>query len=1679
MKRRSGDPIYRLDPYFFLSERRVWVLVSMALSVVGIVVLVHSVALAAAYLAQRNDPAGGLTGLYTWVGFGAGAAAALTWLVAPMLHHAFGHPRVVTRFIGGTWNPVSAVREEDTPRARIERELMRAVDVVTPRLIAYIARLQGRPVRVEALPVIEVVSTDEVGSPYSYQHLGRFRMVVPVKPWLDRPEAIDGDGWAALLAHELSHLINESGGARLNDARLVGLASAVTGTLASMLLHVVVVAVAVALLDGAQPWPKLVQPAAALVLASVLGGAVGPGFLLRVPRAAPGAARVRLVGLLLTVGVPTVASLMAAFSGMFSSAPRYAFGSWVAIAGLSATCWGVAQLCERIGRRQMEHIADEAAAAVLTELIRARRDAELQRALLEAAVEADGALIEPAIEPDLVTEVAELLATPAASQVRDRLAAQLRRFNVPEARVGDVCARLVEAAEVFAAGHRGQFGVGVIARRVRLQCAELLARLERELSRGGESRAAPRYALGATSGAWEAGLGPHVRLWRNVEDGFTRLGWSVHTHPPLAERTDAYKDPDLRALGGAAGVLATLTFVIVLVPRLVEMALPSPPLTAPIKLELYEAPAGVLMFLFMALFLLSSRRPVTTGSDRAGFHRSFVAETLVVLASVGLGATLSILSLWLFDRDANGGTLVLRHLGLPPTPPFGLVVTITGLLSGVYLVMRYTLLAGWTFMSGASLWTRLSCHAMNLLRGLLIGAVTLTLIEAGVRYLAGPLTKGPDWVVLRWLGTSDVGGSAVWTLGVVSLVFGLAYSLVVRSWPAMPRQVRCPEGHEVPTRWHDVLAGRDAERDWSWLRCPTCGRAPQELGPLISDTRPRLEVQTTHRVWWVLASMYLTLLISVFIWMVDGQLLAFRGDALLGRVDPACPSSGQRSGSMRGLPQAPSAVAGPSNSYTVYPRIDSCVTGELTGSLLEFTQDLDAYYEDNGKMGALAPVWGCGEWLAAARAQMLLFQECSLAQPDVRCDAEPTDVLDAEQACACLWGSDGALEGQRGLRLRAAEALYRRVNNALHGPAHDSCKGAGAGVNESKAWTAWHQQLERELAPRVYLAVARDLEPGAYLRETMDETARAAGPVVLALSETCEGLANSVKVIQDSPHWEDWLKNKLEVCVETRPVDACAKEIEAESEKLKVAFAEAQSTVQLCLDDSSVDWFVGRAEIALSVTEALADQLPALRKQNAQLWVGALVPTVRSAGAVLATTELWYDMLEEVSGVPGSGSLWTAERRERTEQLEAASRELHDAAKNRRTYASWIEPALARTAQNLLCQDQWNGTPLEEWYRLLACSAPNVPPSNTGSTPPACPTGWGATGAALCDAQGLAANPADPQCATLLATPPGCAPDALLQTRQRLQELLFAAPFEPAITAGLPPGEAARDLAATQLRVRLAKAGASSGQDESLLWQAYRHRYGIARRSDALDRQVPYLIHVLFAHDEGQGIVRAQDWTVPLHDAAHKVQAGVAGLRGPLLAQIPLSQRVALRARLDQLRVRGAASLQDPFRQKPLRDFPALAVCQADQVTGWRIGGCASQIEQAFDWWYGVARDCLDASSDSAEMEQVLAAAAGTDPLTSLQATLERHLSREDELNCDMVDRLKRGLDKAALRLTAEGGAPPPDDSSSMTDISDLERQEADRQALRPWWQRERDALPEFVREAFPDLNSIWNPGRQ
>lgn len=982
---------YRLNPLYFLSDRKLWCLSALAIAGVGAATSVHPLLLSSVWASGAGDAS-----LLSW---SVGAALVLCALMAVrfvpvFLHDALRGAVVVRRYSPDLddWGPILGghgdardlaeflgVPGADGPIEGLLSSLEGAIGAVRSQ----VARAGGVASSAVRVPPIDVVLTPWSGAPYGYrQPFGRYRVVVPVRGLVRCWEDQRDEGIGFLLRHEFAHAVGSEGGGLSADANLASWAYASrlhVGVLTLILLPVTALA---AYTHNFPAPPLLLLLALFALLPPVIAVLNDLGCAIEARRSEHGT-RLRRALQLMGCGVCLLGGAILTLGDRFADGSRAGVAAgWFAPYVTLALGWLLAFICERIGRRQMEFIADELAAS--------------------AMCKGPG--------PRLPSE------------------------------------------------------------------ARAMARSSLSTLQAGGASSAPGYALGAYEDVpglegevGSSGLG-RAWTWTDV--------W--RTHPALEERRLALLDPSRQVCQPLGPALLAIVVGAVVLPAVTKAAA----VGGGVGGAASEAAGGVLSLLFLWLLVLTARRPAIPGPGSVQVGNSGIpglgAEVVTVLLGTAVPSVLSSLLLTALGLEGD-----LPFVQLPPVGPVVLAATYYGVLSGAYLLVRFTRLGHWHYCAGLRWGGSFAVHTLMFLRSALLSVLTLTVLAvAGALLevlLRGWQAGGSEW--LSWLLATRRGyADEALGAGAVVLVFGLCHAAVVAGAPARPRRVDCPLGHSMPAPFHHLFT-RPENGDYAWSHCPDCGRSPAEGGILVPEDGSGAIGWSTRPILVAVAGTILGLqaLAVLLAGLPDLLTLGVHGRCESLAAIASAPDSGlfadcqQASGDVNATERPPRPVgdgepgawAATFQSATpevpMLPLYATMIDASLTGSL--------------GVAALAVDTMSCATRLSEYRNRVAYVEACAVtpqAPDEATCASALDHPDDVQLQCECLW-APAANQSRitRATRTRAAAALYGWVHGFYHEQVAEQCSPGSVPLAWSQSAEHLDRWMDEGVAFRMFLAAAR------------------------------------------------------------------------------------------------------------------------------------------------------------------------------------------------------------------------------------------------------------------------------------------------------------------------------------------------------------------------------------------------------------------------------------------------------------------------------------------------------------------------------------------------------------------------------------------------------------------------------
>jgi len=1087
---------YRLNPYYFLSDRKVWVAVAVLLLSLCLGLAVHYMSLATATLATSRWG-------YLLAFFLLAICPVLTvHLLAPLLarrgrsrliarlprnslewdFHVAENAREVTKrapVLAGQARPILQALgfESDDGRSKELLALLGALAETTDQVRRHAAEVSGRDPGDVRHPTISIHATDQVCSPYCHARLlGTVHIVVPLGAPMDG-ESIE-ETTRCLLAHELAHvLLRDAPVEAFSDARLLSVASALQVVTGQFLLVTLGAVILSWVWDPEPTFTSLLLTLPVLVLSAVLM-VFGASLSALLDRAADLAPRVlkrrgpRLLASVLVLG-PAYAFLGFILHILGLTSPVVGRPSiWPLIWVMLLTSWVLARLCVYRGRRLMEFMADEAAVNSL------------------------------ALEGD-VTEARQAM---ARSLSRTRYALEASDLPMSEA----------PAFAVAHASHELTLSVDSFV-------SSALAKVERTSSRATkvQLRGLPEFVERALHGAGAIVAATAARLRALIAPMF-------RSHPALQQRIVVVNDPDQQVLQDPTLPLIYVTIPLVVLPC-VAGAIGGATGSTGVAVLIEQIP----LFGFLLLFYLVARRPggrvlmpppqamkrslgsqvaawwaaqpghidpLDDGSDEIDESTPVASNFAMTIARIGLAfAVATIVALWLLWLVGVGSgehtqvrLLAGFPVNLPPLEPAGAAYVAVACFFSLFLIFRFFGLASWHHYAGVRRLWKAWHHFVNVfvafvLMAIVAGLVWLlmdTLAWAGMIHF-DPLRGGGlvDWI-RGWFAKDELFLDTAWFFATMTLLFSICYAFVIYTHPSLPRTTTCPVGHETPVRWTNVLRIPDSDggpRNWGAVRCATCGRVPQAPAQLRCDTdseTPGLRRSSSgiyYFAFLAIAAVAVKPLGLVAASIVPVSELDLCRDL---RELAELPPEAKASAFADCRDDRPTAISPtPDADWKVLVEVGDDTEWDDIPQVGETDLVLAGFFS------AVGDEWSCADRLGQARNRVAHAQACAQIPPEeppdpVECHWELMDGS-VERSCACLWAETEG-RADRATRTRAAQRLYRTVHVVLH-EGKAACTGGRAPADGPSSWMAWHRYTEDEFAPRLLAATATGEVPSAFL----------------------------------------------------------------------------------------------------------------------------------------------------------------------------------------------------------------------------------------------------------------------------------------------------------------------------------------------------------------------------------------------------------------------------------------------------------------------------------------------------------------------------------------------------------------------------------------------------------------------
>lgn len=1033
---------YRLNPYHFLSDRKIWILVGILMPLMAYGLMAHFIAVSAGYSAGSQ------------VGYWVSIAVLLAALPANHASILLDRRRRSEVAVGeleagkgtqwmlvqnGRRIPISGgsrdaaefatqiVRSKRLPGAAVAEitALICVLRATYDSVFAYASRISRRDPSRDANPAIRLAVSPHVGSPFCYAlAFGRMTIVFPLgavphdssAPPVQSglPEGLSPERTARvryLLAHELSHLLlRDEPLSIFADARLISISSSAQSVAALVLLPITF-ALVLSRFSYARG-PLAVSLIAIFLMAAIIGGwrllktAIWPEAL-RVTGGFGAATVVRGLFLLLPcLVVGELVTFAGLIGGHVDAMPRAdCFVSFIVV--LCAVT--ISKLCVYLGRRQLEFVADENAVNSLAEQDRATT----------RSVRDEVALI-------LDETFQTIIRTAGQSPVPDYAIGHAETMHL------SILGRLVQGLTT---------GSGVNA--------PTGAQPLRSSSRRGWLVRMSEMRI----------FGRVLRLWKNGVAPLTR------THPTLLDRMKVVLDPDLQVEQDPTVPLVYAALPLVLFPFLVQHLAGN----EVVSNRLSGALLAPLYVVFLALFTLIARRPTRTSRNEGdaavevglsaavaheaasgqapdmeltavggwyGFSRalrtwwrapneqaaaqlamadfspskelkssSIAGEIWIVVRSLAIAGVLGIsvgkLVLWLLGLERGDIILPLLFVNLPPLSTIGAVIVVVSLFASWYVLSKFLSLSQWHYYSGTGFWLNVALQFFNVVKAFLFAVVLVTLALVMVAVLA-PTAAMMPFGSTAVEGTHQLhvlaSGRLYGDVGLVIVLFvgiaGAAYAAVVCWWPTLPKSVRCPLGHVTPTHWHDPLhRPADSEsKDWAWLRCVECGRSTH-VRHLLCDSDPkgpplRASAAGSFVIVGILALFQLAFPILVVgsrppLLEANGRCRALWQNRAAETKKAAFLDCIDQPEDLakhheRATPQAPKSWERLSKAVNQADLVALGASADVASAL--------SALGDAGDDRALAPVrvslpWKCGDWLTIVRNDVAYLEACAQTKP--------------------------------------------------------------------------------------------------------------------------------------------------------------------------------------------------------------------------------------------------------------------------------------------------------------------------------------------------------------------------------------------------------------------------------------------------------------------------------------------------------------------------------------------------------------------------------------------------------------------------------------------------------------------------------------------------------------------------
>lgn len=491
----------------------------------------------------------------------------------------------------------------------------------------------------------------------------------------------------------------------------------------------------------------------------------------------------------------------------------------------------------------------------------------------------------------------------------------------------------------------------------------------------------------------------------------------------------------------------------------------------------------------------------------------------------------------------------------------GSALLLTSVLLGWYLLCKFMSLSQWHFYQGAPWYSSLGRQLFHLGVSFLLSAMLLGLCKLLLQYVPTLFSL----ILHRKLALDTFWLSAIQATAGFFL-FGLVYAMLVYHRPWLATQVTCPDGHLVSMSWHDMLERPGPGREnaylshlrWEWLICPQCGLPPQARKHLIRDeagvrTRRGISAGWGHILLQSLLVAFGASYLLVVLGSWVGSLIVLDTVNACKILRPLAPAEGEGRFAECGGRVEPTWIPGkPSAAPLIDPRLarNAASGADLARGEIWSSEGVIEYLQQPNPLIPLEFFLTCRDRLARLRNQIAFLQTCSQAPPrgDMPSCA-PQDIERPEVACRCLWSyaaqpSAEALPGLQPLseeaRARLDESvlsglrLYQQASRLAH-LAKPACTGEEEPSENKEAWKSWHDYLEFEVTPRLFLALAAGLAPDAYFSDARypaplagDDSAnlrRLAWTFDLPALSACGGKQETLQqCLEAMPGWiETWL----------------------------------------------------------------------------------------------------------------------------------------------------------------------------------------------------------------------------------------------------------------------------------------------------------------------------------------------------------------------------------------------------------------------------------------------------------------------------------------------------------------------------------------------------------------------------